>query len=224
MRYSAIIFGGIGSLVETSDIQRLAFNDAFETSGIDYYWDIETYQKSLSSTGGQARLSSLRLNNGETLTPAQIIEIHSAKTENYIARMTQANLVLRPGVSHLIQQAQTDNVRLAWATSTSIANIDGLINATQGALSKGMFAFIGNNTLVQYQKPDPEIYRLALTALGLRPSQALAIEDSVTGVTAAKAAGLTTIAFPGAFNMDKDFNLADEVVSDVSHLISEFVA
>ena len=43
----AVIFGSIGTLVETSDIQRQSFNQAFKTLGIDWYWDKDNYKKLL---------------------------------------------------------------------------------------------------------------------------------------------------------------------------------
>jgi len=47
-------------------------------------------------------------------------------------------------------------------------------------------------------KPDPQIYRYALEQLGLQPHEALVVEDSLTGVTAAHEAGLKVIGFVGA--------------------------
>ena len=42
----AIIFGSIGTLVETSDIQRQSFNHAFMEIGLDWYWDKNNYKNS----------------------------------------------------------------------------------------------------------------------------------------------------------------------------------
>lgn len=47
-------------------------------------------------------------------------------------------------------------------------------------------------------KPAPDVYLHALAQLGLRPEAAVVVEDSITGVTAARAAGLEVIAFLGA--------------------------
>ena len=43
----AILFGSIGTLIETSDLQREAFNEAFKEAGLDWYWDHEDYTKLL---------------------------------------------------------------------------------------------------------------------------------------------------------------------------------
>lgn len=47
-------------------------------------------------------------------------------------------------------------------------------------------------------KPNPGLYLEALASLGLRPPQAVALEDSANGIAAAKAAGLACIAVPNA--------------------------
>lgn len=49
--------------------------------------------------------------------------------------------------------------------------------------------------MVQHGKPNPAIYLHALDVLGISPDQVVAIEDSCSGVTAAKAAGLFTLAY-----------------------------
>jgi HAD superfamily hydrolase (TIGR01509 family) len=213
MAVSAFIFGGIGALVETSDIQYQAFKDALKNAGVEANWSRADYQSSLSLTGGINRLSKLFSKNGQALTgslsQAQIIEIHEEKTRLFTERLRSITLPLRPGVEGLIKHALTSGIVLAWATTTSKDNIEAVIATTKGALKASMFAFIGNNHLIQRQKPDPEIYQLTLSQLGLSPDKAIAIEDSITGVASAQAAGIKTIAFPGAFNLDKDFSTAD---------------
>jgi len=44
MNYKAILFGSIGTLIETSDLQRESFNEAFKEAGLDWYWDQEDYE------------------------------------------------------------------------------------------------------------------------------------------------------------------------------------
>lgn len=219
MRQSAIIFGGIGTLVETSSIQRHAFNDAFEKLHIDFYWDTDSYRESLTGTGGQRRLTELMLNDGTSLTSQQVAQVHALKTEFFVGRLNRAQLALRLGVSELIDHARHRNIKLAWATTTSRANIDAVISSTRGALAGNMFAFIGNDTIVTRQKPDPQIYTTCLAALRIKASEAIAIEDGLMGIASAKAAGLDTIAFPGEFQVAKDFYLADSIVTDLAGFI-----
>ena len=53
----AVIFGSIGTLVETSDIQRQSFNQAFKTLDLDWYWDKDNYKKLLKKSGGANRVN-----------------------------------------------------------------------------------------------------------------------------------------------------------------------
>ncbi|ROT97651.1 HAD family hydrolase [Marinobacter sp. R17] len=57
---------------------------------------------------------------------------------------------------------------------------------------------------VALPKPDPGVYLLATRELGCSPKDCLVVEDSVSGVTAAKAAGMTVIGFTGASHIPPD--------------------
>jgi HAD superfamily hydrolase (TIGR01509 family) len=52
--------------------------------------------------------------------------------------------------------------------------------------------------MVAEPKPSPELYQLASTRLGVPPDRCLVVEDSVTGTTAARLAGMSVIGFTGA--------------------------
>jgi len=65
-------------------------------------------------------------------------------------------------------------------------------------------------------KPAPDLYLRAATALGVRPSEAVAIEDSPNGVAAAKAAGLYCVAVPGPMTRHLSFERADLVLASLA--------
>jgi hypothetical protein len=56
----AVVFGAIGTIAETSDLQRQAFNEAFAAAGLTWNWNGETYQNLLQINGGQNRLRAYR--------------------------------------------------------------------------------------------------------------------------------------------------------------------
>ena len=61
----SILLGSIGVLVESSEIQRRAFNEAFKEFGLNWYWNIANYTKMLQLPGGLNRLveySNFKLN------------------------------------------------------------------------------------------------------------------------------------------------------------------
>ncbi|GAA0582923.1 HAD family hydrolase [Halomonas salifodinae] len=70
--------------------------------------------------------------------------------------------------------------------------------ATTGLDSRLGGAPIFTAEQVARPKPDPALYRLAAETLGVAPARCLVVEDSVSGATAAHAAGMTVIGFTGA--------------------------
>jgi putative hydrolase of the HAD superfamily len=69
---------------------------------------------------------------------------------------------------------------------------------------------------VARSKPDPELYRLALSELGVSAAEALAVEDSPNGVAAAKAAGLFCVAVPNPLTADLALDGADVVLTSLA--------
>ena len=69
--------------------------------------------------------------------------------------------------------------------------------------------------MVEHKKPAPEIYLLAVSRLGLIPADCIAFEDSQSGIAAAAAAGLATVAVPHAMSIDHDFSRADVVLNSL---------
>ena len=69
---------------------------------------------------------------------------------------------------------------------------------------------------VEHGKPAPDLYLLAAERLGLAPRHCLAVEDTASGLAAAKAAGFTAIAWPDAVTAAMDFSAADYVLDDLA--------
>ena len=69
------------------------------------------------------------------------------------------------------------------------------------------------------RKPAPDIYLLTCERLGVEPADALALEDSASGIAAAKAAGLTCIAVPQF--AETDVSAADRVIDSLEDLLAE---
>ena len=81
MSKSVVLFGSIGTLVETSDIQRRASNQAMHEAGLLWHWDDLVYRELLTQSGGLDRLSILARATGTDLDPAAMVQIHARKTE-----------------------------------------------------------------------------------------------------------------------------------------------
>ncbi len=52
---SALLFGSISTIADTSELQREAYNRAFEAHGLEWNWDRDRYRSMLDSSGGKNR-------------------------------------------------------------------------------------------------------------------------------------------------------------------------
>ena len=203
MTLEAILFGSIGKLVENSDLQRCAFNRAFAEAGLDWNWNIGTYKRLLAKSGGRNRIQNYAIQQGIDVDAHMI---HQRKSEIFDDFIADGNLPLRLGVNDVMQFAIKTNIKLAFVTSTSQANIDAVLSALSSQIKRDDFDFIGNDKMVTEPKPSSEIYSKALFSLELLPQNCIAVEDTETSMKAALAASIRCIAFPGAYATKQDFN------------------
>jgi len=141
----------------------------------------------------------------------------ATRQKNFEALMaTRGPSMVFPGVVDLMQAAAAaPEWKLAVATSSPRDNSMATMTTTQ--MDLGLFdAYITGDTIA-HKKPHPEIYHAAAAALKLAPEQCVAIEDAVTGVTAAKAAGMKCIAVTNSFPAGK-LDHADLVIGSVAEL------
>jgi putative hydrolase of the HAD superfamily len=115
-------------------------------------------------------------------------------------------LPILPGVVPLLDGAAAAGLKLGVASNSLHSHVDNQLKRL-GLFSR--FQFIACREDVRQPKPEPEIYRFATAGLGVRPSEAVALEDSNTGITAAHRAGLRTVAVPGPSTRHHDFSKAD---------------
>ncbi len=208
---NGLFFGSIGTIAETSHIQREAYNQALQEQGVGWFWDEATYRDLLEQSGGKDRLSLLGRATGSPLSDDTIRAIHSRKTELACARLRAEGLTPRPGVTALIERAKAKNLAIGLVTTTYPDNIDAIFDAAGSALDRSDFSVIVDRHAVENGKPDPACYAYALAKTGLDPRRVIAIEDTMVSILSARAAGLFTVATPGALTRFQNFTFADLV-------------
>ena len=216
MALEALIFDVDGTLAETEELHRQSFNRTFERFGLDWRWDRELYTDLLQTTGGKERF--IRYVEEHHPERSDLVErigdVHREKSRAYLELLGEGALGLRPGVERLIREARAARVKLAIATTTTPENVEALLASTLGPESPGWFA-IAAGDMVARKKPDPAVYWVALDMLMVEPAQAVAFEDSVNGIAAARGAGLVVVATPSLFLARDDLSAATAVVSDL---------
>ena len=140
-------------------------------------------------------------------------ELRHWRNERYSALLAGQDLVL-PGVRETLRQL-AKSMDMAIVTSSRRDHFD-LIHAGSGLLP--YFAFILCREDYREAKPDPEPYLLSLLRSGREARHCLVIEDSVRGLMAAKAAGLTCWVIPSAQTRGQDFSAADRVLGQIGEL------
>ena len=219
----AIIFDVDGTLAETEEAHRKAFNRAFAAAGLDWHWDQALYRMLLAVTGGKERIRYFIEDFGGAGAPTDglgefIKQLHASKTEAYVDIVSSGELELRPGVREMIDAAREQGYRLAIATTTTPANIDALFSATLGEAGHELFEVICAGDSVPNKKPAPDVYLKALEELDLPAASCVAIEDSRNGLLSAVRAGIPTIVAPGIYTIGEDFGEAARVVDDLAAL------
>ncbi len=120
-----------------------------------------------------------------------------------------------PGVVKTIHRAQELGLKLAIASSSDRTWVVGHL-ARLNLLDK--FTKILTAEDVAHIKPAPDLYQKAIQALGLKPSAAVAFEDSPNGIIAARAAGLFCVAVPNPITRQLDVDHADLVIDSLASL------
>lgn len=202
---SAILFGSISTVADTSELQRRAFNQSFEIHSLDWNWDRDQYRAMLSQSGGEARISAYARSVGQVVDARAV---HATKSEVFRDLLATAELTPRAGVVDTIRRAKDNEWKVGLVTTTSGDNVLSLLAALSPAVQMLDFDVIVNSSSVEQPKPNKDAYSFALLNLSEEPGYCVAIEDNVEGVQAAVAAGLACVAFPNENTAAHDFAAA----------------
>lgn len=218
----ALIFDVDGTLADTENAHRAAFNAAFAAVGRDWVWDEALYTRLLDISGGKERILHYWRSVQPGLTEISgtgvadtVARMHELKTAAYERAVQEGAVQLRPGVLRLIEAAWSAGLRLAIATTTSPVNIAALLRASIGPDWQQYFQVVEDASTAPVKKPHPQVYLQTLRRLGLTANECLAFEDSSNGLRAATAAGLRTIVTPNAFTEHHDFTGALRILPDL---------
>lgn len=198
-RLQALIFDVDGTLANTErDGHRLAFNTAFAEAGLDWHWSVAEYGDLLAVAGGKERIRHYMQQacpgwQAPVALEAFIAQLHGAKSRHYQSLLAQQVIPLRLGVRRLLQEAREQGMRLAIATTSTLANTMALLKHCLDPEAPTWFEVMATGDQVAAQKPAPDVYLLALQQLGLAPQSCLVFEDSAIGCQATDAARLPVI-------------------------------
>ncbi|MEU7580907.1 HAD-IA family hydrolase [Streptomyces sp. NPDC041068] len=123
--------------------------------------------------------------------------------------MTPEHIRLLPGVRDLLEQLRAAGLPVAVASAADTQWVRRWLD--HFGIEEFFDTVVGGDE-VPRRKPDPAVYLEASARLGVPASRCVAFEDSLTGVTAAKAAGITVTAVPTELTRSLDYSAADHVL------------
>lgn len=206
----AVLFDVDGTLADTEDIHRQAFNAAFAEVGLDWAWSQALYGELLAVTGGKERIRYfLERERPDFVLPdngdAFIADLHARKTKYYVDTLARGDVPLRPGVERLLREARAAGLRLAVTTTTTPANVTALLEHSFSEPATDWFEVIAAGGIVPQKKPAPDIYHYTLEQMGLTADACIAIEDSYNGLQSALAANVATLITVNPYTAGHDF-------------------
>jgi beta-phosphoglucomutase len=137
------------------------------------------------------------------------------RKEQYYRELLQTDFPEMDGAGDLIAALAAAGFRLAVGSSGPPENVEVVMRCLPNAR---LFTATVSGAEVQHGKPDPEVFLLAARKLGVRPSCCAVIEDSLSGLDAARRAGMTAIAITGTTPREKLEAAADLVVDSLRRL------
>jgi HAD superfamily hydrolase (TIGR01509 family) len=190
MTIKALIFDFDGLILDTETPEYQALNTVYREFG--QHLPIEMYGRVVGSQYNQQfePLSHLEALLGKPLEP----DIFWERVNRHRMELINQNPLL-PGVEPLIRAAKAAGLKLAVASSSSHAWVEGHLQRF-GLLP--LFDVVKCKEDVGQIKPAPDLFLAALEALHLQPQEAVILEDSSHGVTAAGLAGIRVVLIPNS--------------------------
>jgi HAD superfamily hydrolase (TIGR01509 family) len=186
---AAVVFDMDGVLIDSGAHHRAAWRAMLGELGVEPapdFWRL---------TIGRPAEEAVPLVLGAHVSPEQAWRLAYRKRQHYV-RFASRGVQAVPGVAAFVERLARAGVPCAVATSASSTDVWELL--AEIGLARRFHAVVTADD-VRFGKPHPEVYVAAARAVGTDPARCVAFEDSVVGVQAARAAGMTVIGVTTAY-------------------------
>lgn len=201
----ALIFDFDGTILDTEMPEYRSWRELYEEFGLTL--PLDRWVSSIGTINAFDPLAYLERQVG-SVAPVRLRRVEQRNLE-----LIEAQQPL-PGVLEWLAAATAHPLPLAIASSSQNAWVTG--HLTRLGLAHHFPIIVGRDDAGHQPKPNPAVYQTALARLGVRPDEAVAIEDSRNGVAAAKAAGLYAIHVPNELTIHAGDAAADYTISSLA--------
>lgn len=206
----AVIFDLDGLMVDTEPVHQRAFELLLAQRGIERTFTVEEYGKYFV---GIPVTENAKWLIGTFNLKGTTDELTNEREEIYEGLLQDPrNLKPMPGLIDVLNHLQSRGMKLGVASGSPRNQVD-LILRGLGIIER--FGAVVAGTDVEHTKPAPDVYLSAAEKLAVDPTDCVALEDSATGVRAAKAAGLRAIVVPNQYTAHQDLSHADARVNNL---------
>jgi len=201
----AVLWDMDGTLVDSEELHWIAWRTTMANEGI------AITREQFLSTFGQRNDSIVPTWLGSAATVERIERIGQAKEELYRHLVRRVGIAPESGVATWLDRLHKHGWQQAIASAAPRANIDAVLEALS---VKHVFQGIVSAEDVHRGKPDPEVYLLAASRVGVPAERCIVVEDAGAGIEGARRAGMRSI---GISHNGKDLQ-ADVVVESLDLL------
>lgn len=217
MPVSAAIFDMDGLLIDSEPLWEQAEREVFAELGID-----------ISQHEGVADTVGLRIDMVVSLWFARqpwqgesVAQITRRITERVMLLIEQTRPLLA-GVPQALALCKAQGMKIAMASASPLAMLERVLQLFE---LREYFDALASAEALPYSKPHPEVYLNAASMLAVDPLYCVALEDSVAGMIASKAARMRTIVVPAAIHQhDARWALADVKLASLSELAQQHLS
>ena len=180
--YRAVLFDLDGTLAETDSLHLPTWVDVLRPYGIEI--DEEFYRERISGRSNSKIVEDLL----PDLSAKEGRDLADAKEASFRERADELEPL--PGLLDFMREAKDRGLSLALVTNAPEENVEAMLLALE---LREFFDEVVLSDEVGPVKPDPAPYRAALNRLGVAPEEALAFEDSTSGIASSVGVGIPTV-------------------------------
>ena len=214
----AICLGSIGTIVETSELQRRAFNLAFKKCDLPWVWGEGIYKDMLVKAGGEKRIKSYADETGFSITSEETEKVYKFKYHYFTELIRSTTLTPRDGIRTLLNHCFEYGVKVCWVTTANKEIVYLLKDALNSCIDFGGFELITTIEEGVEPTPAPDIYLKVVSQIGMYRDLTFAIEDSESGFTAANGAGIPCLIVPGELKKSQQYNGSETVLESAEDI------
>ena len=213
MTQKAVIFDMDGVLVDSEKLWKQAEKEVFSSLGVNVTDEDSEVTKSMTTTEvsefwfNKFPWQSKSLETVEQMVVSRVMEL-----------ITTEDCKIN-GIKEFIEKLKNNNYKIGLATNSPHKIIPTVLEKLEVT---GLFDVISSAEFEENGKPDPAIYINTAAKLNVATKNCLVIEDSHSGMLAAKKAGMTVIAFTNG-NPEANFDIADFTINQFDDLAGDKV-